>query len=120
MAEKGAAEPIIVKRVKKVVGGHGGGVWKIAYADFVTAMMAFFLLMWVLGSTTSGDLAGISAYFQNPLRLTLEGGQGSGDQNSIIKGAGRRFSAPWVASPRQMQIPSSGASVILVWKTTIT
>ena len=88
MAEKGAAEPIIVKRVKKVVGGHGGGVWKIAYADFVTAMMAFFLLMWVLGSTTSGDLAGISAYFQNPLRLTLEGGQGSGDQNSIIKGGG--------------------------------
>ncbi|MFZ9346634.1 MAG: flagellar motor protein MotB [Burkholderiaceae bacterium] len=88
MAEKGAPEPIIVKRVKKVVGGHGGGVWKIAYADFVTAMMAFFLLMWVLGSTTSGDLAGISAYFQNPLRLTLEGGQGSGDQNSVIKGGG--------------------------------
>jgi len=81
-------EPIVVKRVKKVVGGHGGGVWKIAYADFVTAMMAFFLLMWVLGSTTSGDLAGISAYFQNPLRLTLEGGQGSGDTNSIIKGGG--------------------------------
>ena len=88
MAEKKDQEPIIVKRVKKVVGGHGGGVWKIAYADFVTAMMAFFLLMWVLGSTTSGDLAGISAYFQNPLRLTLEGGQGSGDQNSIIKGGG--------------------------------
>ncbi len=88
MAEKKEQEPIIVKRVKKVVGGHGGGVWKIAYADFVTAMMAFFLLMWVLGSTTSGDLAGISAYFQNPLRLTLEGGQGSGDQNSIIKGGG--------------------------------
>ena len=88
MAEKKDQEPIIVKRVKKVVGGHGGGVWKIAYADFVTAMMAFFLLMWVLGSTTTGDLAGISAYFQNPLRLTLEGGQGSGDQNSIIKGGG--------------------------------
>ena len=88
MAEKKDQEPIIVKRVKKVVGGHGGGVWKIAYADFVTAMMAFFLLMWVLGSTTAGDLAGISAYFQNPLRLTLEGGQGSGDQNSLIKGGG--------------------------------
>lgn len=87
MAEK-KEEPIVVKRVKKVVGGHGGGVWKIAYADFVTAMMAFFLLMWVLGSTTAGDLAGISAYFQNPLRITLEGGQGSGDQNSIIKGGG--------------------------------
>ena len=48
-------QPIIVKRIKK--GGHGahGGAWKIAYADFVTAMMAFFLLMWLLGSTTEGD-----------------------------------------------------------------
>ena len=80
--------PIVVKRVKKVVGGGHGGAWKIAYADFVTAMMAFFLLMWVLGSTTSGDLAGISAYFQNPLRLAMDGGQGSGDTRSIVKGGG--------------------------------
>jgi chemotaxis protein MotB len=80
--------PIVVKRVKKVVGGGHGGAWKIAYADFVTAMMAFFLLMWVLGSTTSGDLAGISAYFQNPLRLAMEGGQGSGDTRSVVKGGG--------------------------------
>ena len=48
--------PIIIKRVKKVAGGHHGGAWKIAYADFVTAMMAFFLLMWLLGSTAKGDL----------------------------------------------------------------
>jgi chemotaxis protein MotB len=50
-------QPIIVKRIKKGGGGHHGGAWKIAYADFVTAMMAFFLLMWLLGSTpraTSG------------------------------------------------------------------
>ena len=60
-------QPIIVKKIKK--GGHAahGGAWKIAYADFVTAMMAFFLLMWLLGSTSSGDLQGISAYFSNPL-----------------------------------------------------
>ena len=44
--------PIIVKRIKKTAGGHHGGAWKIAYADFVTAMMAFFLLMWLLGSTS--------------------------------------------------------------------
>jgi len=52
-------QPIIIKRVKK--GGHAahGGAWKIAYADFVTAMMAFFLLMWLLGSTTEGDKKGI-------------------------------------------------------------
>ena len=79
---------IVVKRVKKGGHGHHGGVWKIAYADFVTAMMAFFLLMWVLGSTTSGDLAGISSYFQNPLRAAINGGSGSGDRDRIIKGGG--------------------------------
>jgi len=83
-----ALPPIIVKRVKKAAHGSHGGVWKIAYADFVTAMMAFFLLMWVLGSTTSGDLAGISAYFQNPLRVAVAGGSGSGDATRIIKGGG--------------------------------
>ena len=46
--------PIIIKRIKKVAGGHHGGAWKIAYADFVTAMMAFFLLMWLLGSDGRG------------------------------------------------------------------
>ncbi len=83
-----ALPPIIVKRVKKAAHAAHGGVWKIAYADFVTAMMAFFLLMWVLGSTTSGDLAGISAYFQNPLRVAVAGGSGSGDATRIIKGGG--------------------------------
>ena len=47
------------KRIKKTAAGHHGGAWKIAYADFVTAMMAFFLLMWLLGSTAKGDLNGI-------------------------------------------------------------
>ena len=56
---KNDAPIIVIKRVKKGGHGHHGGAWKIAYADFVTAMMAFFLLMWVLGSTTAGDLAGI-------------------------------------------------------------
>jgi len=51
-------------------------------------MMAFFLLMWVLGSTTRGDLAGISAYFQNPLRVAVDGGAGSGDATRLIKGGG--------------------------------
>ncbi|NCX46887.1 MAG: motility protein MotB, partial [Burkholderiaceae bacterium] len=51
---KNDAPPIVIKRVKKGGHGHHGGAWKIAYADFVTAMMAFFLLMWVLGSTTAG------------------------------------------------------------------
>ena len=80
---------IVVKRIKKVAGGHHGGAWKIAYADFVTAMMAFFLLMWLLGSTTKGDLKGISAYFNTPLKVALLGGSGSGDSSSLIKGGGK-------------------------------
>jgi chemotaxis protein MotB len=80
--------PIIVKRIKKAAGGRHGGAWKIAYADFVTAMMAFFLLMWLLGSTTKGDLEGISEYFKTPLKVAMQGGSGSGDSSSVIKGGG--------------------------------
>jgi len=84
--------PIVIKRIKKVAGGHHGGAWKIAYADFVTAMMAFFLLMWLLGSTTKGDLKGISDYFNTPLKIAMFGGDGSGDSSSIIKGGGKDLS----------------------------
>jgi len=71
-------QPIIIKRIRK--GGHGkhGGAWKIAYADFVTAMMAFFLLMWLLGSTTEGDRKGIADFFNSPLKVSFVGGSGSG------------------------------------------
>lgn len=81
--------PIVVKRVKKHARGHHGGAWKIAYADFVTAMMAFFLLMWLLGSTNAGDLKGIAEYFQTPLRVALMGGGSGGDSSSLIKGGGQ-------------------------------
>ena len=86
-------QPIIIKRVKK--GGHvaHGGAWKIAYADFVTAMMAFFLLMWLLGSTTDGDKKGIADYFQSPLKIALAGGSGSGDSNSVLKGGGESLTS---------------------------
>lgn len=80
--------PIIIKRIKKVAGGHHGGAWKIAYADFVTAMMAFFLLMWLLGSTTKGELQGISDYFRTPLKVALSGGSGSGDATSPLASGG--------------------------------
>jgi len=81
--------PIVIKRIKKVVGGAHGGAWKLAYADFVTAMMAFFMLMWLLGSTASGDLKGIAEYFQNPLKVSMSGGSGSGDATSILQGGGK-------------------------------
>jgi chemotaxis protein MotB len=82
-------QPIVVKRIKKASHGHHGGAWKIAYADFVTAMMAFFLLMWLLGSTTDGDKKGIADYFNSPLRVSLMGGSsGAGDASHVIKGGG--------------------------------
>ena len=87
MADEGM-RPIIVKKIKKSGGGHHGGAWKIAYADFVTAMMAFFLLMWLLGSTAKGDLDGISEFFKTPLKVAMSGGSGSGDSSSVIKGGG--------------------------------
>jgi chemotaxis protein MotB len=89
MPSDNSQRPIIVSRIKKVAGGHHGGAWKIAYADFVTAMMAFFLLMWLLGSTSQGDLKGISDYFSTPLKVALSGGSGSGDSAHIIKGGGK-------------------------------
>lgn len=75
MAEGG--NQIIIKRVKKVAGGHHGGAWKVAYADFVTAMMAFFLLMWLLGATTEKQRKGIADYFTPTLVKTREGSAGS-------------------------------------------
>lgn len=80
--------PIVIKKIKKGGHGHHGGAWKIAYADFVTAMMAFFLLMWLLGSTAKGDLQGIAEYFSTPLKVAMQGGSGSGDASSVIKAGG--------------------------------
>jgi chemotaxis protein MotB len=87
MAEDRIA-PIIVKKIKKVSGGHHGGAWKIAYADFVTAMMAFFLLMWLLGSSSKSQLEGISEYFKTPLKVALQGGPAIAASDSLLKNTG--------------------------------
>ena len=82
-------QPIIVKKIKRGGHGHHGGAWKIAYADFVTAMMAFFLLMWLLGSTTEGDKKGIADYFSSPMKVAMFGGAGSGDASHVLRGGGQ-------------------------------
>ncbi|MDE8651141.1 flagellar motor protein MotB [Novosphingobium album (ex Liu et al. 2023)] len=69
--------PIIVKKITVVAGGHHGGAWKVAYADFVTAMMAFFLLLWILGATTEKQRKGIADYFTPTLVKTREASAGS-------------------------------------------
>lgn len=88
MADK-KTPTIVVKRIRKVSGGGHGGAWKIAYADFVTAMMAFFLLMWLLGSVDGDKLKGIAEYFQTPLKTSLLGGPASGASNIMLAGGGR-------------------------------
>lgn len=76
--------PIIVKKVTVVEGGHHGGAWKVAYADFVTAMMAFFLLLWLLGATTEKQRKGIADYF-TPTLVKLR--QESAGANGLLGGS---------------------------------
>jgi chemotaxis protein MotB len=103
MAEQ-PVRPIVVKKIKKVSGGHHGGAWKIAYADFVTAMMAFFLLMWLLGSASKGQLEGIESYFRTPLKVALMGGPSVGASDSILKGGGKDL------TKKQLQVkPKDGS-----------
>jgi chemotaxis protein MotB len=87
MAGQSNAAPVIIKR-KKIIqsGGHHGGAWKVAYADFVTAMMAFFMLMWLLNATTEKQRKGIADYFNPtiPVNRISGGGNGSFGGESIF------------------------------------
>lgn len=79
MPERNDSRPIVVKRKKIVAGdGHHGGAWKVAYADFVTAMMAFFLMLWLLGSTSEDQRKGLADYFSPsiPVHRSSAGGDG--------------------------------------------
>ena len=87
MAGQSNAAPVIIKRKKNIVsGGHHGGAWKVAYADFVTAMMAFFLLMWLLNATTEKQRKGLADYFSPsvPISRTSGGGDGAFGGDSIL------------------------------------
>jgi Flagellar motor protein len=80
-----SGQPIIIKKVKKGGhGGHHGGAWKVAYADFVTAMMAFFLLLWLLNAVTQEQLEGISDYFSPISKSTSTSGGGGILQGETI------------------------------------
>jgi chemotaxis protein MotB len=87
MATRNNAAPVIIKR-KKVIsgGGHHGGAWKVAYADFVTAMMAFFMLMWLLNATTEKQRKGIADYFNPtiPVNRISGGGEGAFGGESVF------------------------------------
>ncbi|MBD3765152.1 MAG: chemotaxis protein MotB [Rhodobacterales bacterium] len=87
MAGPRNAAPVIIKRRKNVVaGGHHGGAWKVAYADFVTAMMAFFMLMWLLNATTEKQRKGLADYFNPsvPVNPVSGGGEGALAGDSVF------------------------------------
>lgn len=87
MAAQGNAAPVLIKRKKIIAGGgHHGGAWKVAYADFVTAMMAFFMLMWLLNATTEKQRKGIADYFNPtiPVNRISGGGDGSFGGDSVL------------------------------------
>lgn len=79
MSGESAIAPVIIKRKKVVKGdGHHGGSWKVAYADFVTAMMAFFMMMWLLSATTEMQRSGIADYFSPTIAIARSSGGGDG------------------------------------------
>ena len=101
------AEAIIIKKVKKGGhGGHHGGAWKVAYADFVTAMMAFFLLLWLLNATTEAQKQGIADYF-SPTALSMSSG-----------GAGGMLGGQTISSPGAMLDRTAVPSISIELKPT--
>jgi len=104
----GTEQPIIIKKKKGGHGGHHGGAWKVAYADFVTAMMAFFLLLWLLNVTTSDQRKGIADYFA-PVSVSREtSGSGGmlGGQTVTVSGAQINATSPM--TPDMPTTPSPG------------
>ena len=86
---KNAARPIVIRKIKKVVGGHHGGAWKVAYADFVTAMMAFFMLLWLISNPDKQRLKGLAEYF-SPAAPSSPSAMSPGDSPGDNPGTGGR------------------------------
>jgi chemotaxis protein MotB len=101
-------EPLILKKKIKAPAGHHGGAWKVAYADFVTAMMAFFLLLWLLNATTEEQMTGLSDFFAPP-GAAQEGvgiGQSLAGLTAAVDGALRSASSP---PATRVPLPAYGA-----------
>ena len=107
------AAPIIIKK-KKVVGGdgHHGGAWKVAYADFVTAMMAFFMLMWLLNATTEQQRKGIADYFSPTIPINRISGGGSG----AFGGESIFVDEQLAENGEEAIVPSRGADITLAFE----
>ena len=110
MAGNEAAPIIIIKKIKKAAHAHHGGAWKVAYADFVTAMMAFFLLLWLLNATTEEQRNGIADYFSPNVISGQTSGAGGMLGGTSISSPGARTSPTSVPSVSVELRPTSGAS----------
>lgn len=112
-AEKRPMSVVVRRKKAEEHGGHHGGAWKIAYADFVTAMMAFFLLMWLLGSTSKYDKQGIADYFNTPLSAMIEGKESADTvRPSVVQGGGQNLidTRPGVGAQTQPEPASARVS----------
>lgn len=112
MSEENLQRPIIIKRIKKVSGGGHGGAWKVAYADFVTAMMAFFLLLWLLNSTSKEQKEGLFDYF-TPTVASTNSTSGAGDilEGMSINADGTSASAVTAAIPDNVVVKEKEVEV---------
>jgi len=89
MSNSHEMRPIVVRRGKARAKPHGNHSWKIAYADFMTAMMAFFLVLWLLSAASPKALVGVAEYFRTPLKVAIAGGNKSSLSSSVIPGGGK-------------------------------
>lgn len=107
-----ANRPIVIKKVKKFAGGHHGGAWKVAYADFVTAMMAFFLLMWLINTTSPDQKRGIADYFAPASLSSSTSGSGGILAGTALgeKGAMQQGATPVIPSKKSQSTTSQGKS----------
>lgn len=113
MAGQGNAAPVIIKRKKVVAGGgHHGGAWKVAYADFVTAMMAFFLLMWLLNATTEKQRKGLSDYFNPTIPISRISGGGDGALGGETMFSENTRAQAGTGAPRTKRVPRPGRSTM--------
>ncbi|WDY57911.1 flagellar motor protein MotB [Pseudomonas sp. PSKL.D1] len=103
-------QPIIIRRRKRAGRGHHGGAWKIAFADFMTALMALFLVLWVLSNAGNGDKEAIAEYFSTPLLVALSHGDKNSASTSAIPGGGTDASRPESELARKAKRPTQLSS----------
>jgi chemotaxis protein MotB len=108
-SDKKKIRPMVIKRIKRISKPHHSGTWKIAYADFVTAMMAFFLLMWLIGANSEARLRGVAEYFRTPFAVAFASGKDMSDRSTILDAGAN---SPIEGNAQLKKGETTGASLI--------